>query len=70
MLDNLLLNPFLWISIYLAGYTATILSLGLFGIEKVEDRIPQYPLRIFIFLIFVLPPVVLPFTEGLRMGFP
>ena len=64
MLDNLWFNPFFWIFIYLAGYIITILSLGLFGMEKVKEKIPRYLLRVFIFLVFVLPPVVLPFTEG------
>lgn len=70
MLNNFWLNPLLWLSFYLAGYVIAILMLSLFGIEKVEKRIQRYLLRIFILLIFVLPPIIFPFTEGPQIGIP
>ena len=70
MLNNFWLNPLFWLSFYLAGYVIAILMLALFGIEKVEKSIPRYLLRIFILLIFVLPPLIFPFTEGPQMGIP
>ena len=68
MMDNLLTSPLFWISFYLTGYVTSILILALFGIERIERRIPRYLLRILIFLIFVLPPIVFPFTEGPKIG--
>ncbi len=70
MVNNLWLNPLFWLSFYLVGYVIAILMLAIFGIEKIKDKIPQWFLRVFIFLIFVLPPIVFPFTKSPRMTIP
>ena len=70
MVNNLWLNPLFWLSFYLVGYVIAILMLAIFGIEKIKDKIPQWFLRVFIFLIFVLPPIVFPFTKSPRMAIP
>jgi len=69
-LNNFWFNPLFWLNLYLTGYVITILILALFGIEKVENKIPRYLVRIFILLIFVVPPIVFPFTEVSKMKIP
>ncbi len=70
MVGNFWFNPLFWLILYLAGYIIAILLLALFGIEQVEKKIPRYPLRILILLIFVLPPIIFPFTEGPPIAIP
>ena len=70
MVGNFWINPLFWLSFYLVGYIIAILILALFGIEKTEKKMPRYLLRIFILLIFVLPPIVFPFTDGPPIAIP
>ena len=70
MVNNLWPNPLFWLSFYLGGYVIAILMLAIFGIEEIKDKIPRWFLRLFIFLIFVLPPIVFPFTKSPRMAIP
>ncbi len=68
MISSFLSSAFFWVALYLVGYVISILMLALFGFEKIEEKMPAYFLRIFIFLVFVLPPIVLPFTEGPKIA--
>ena len=70
MTSNLLINPIFWLIFYLAGYAIAILMLAIFGIERIKDKIPQWFLRAFIFLVFVLPPLVMPFMDGPKTVIP
>ena len=71
MLIKFLLNPLLWIGIYLIGYLITILVLSLRTMQnKVESSLPKPLIRIFIFLTFLAPPIVLPFTKGPKIAIP
>lgn len=64
MIHNIWLNPLFWIGIYLIGYSITIAVLSISGMQtKVENKIPKPLVRIFVFVTFVVPPVILPFTS-------
>ncbi len=68
--DILLNNPLFWIVFFLIGYTAVIVVLGLPEIlTKIENRVPKILIRISIFFIFIVPPVILPFIEGPNLSF-
>jgi len=69
--DILLNNPLFWIVFFLIGYTAVIVVLGLPEIlTKIENRVPKILIRISIFFIFIVPPVILPFIEGPKVTIP
>ena len=71
MLNNFWNNPLFWIVFFLVGYTAVIVALSLPEVlVKIEKRVPKILIRIFIFFIFIVPPVTLPFTEGPKVTIP
>ena len=71
MLNNFWVKPFFWIDIYLIGYTITILVFTSSKRSmKIENSIPKPLVRIFAFLTFALPIIILPFTEGPKMVIP
>jgi len=71
MLNNFWVEPFFWIGLYLIGYMITILVfISSKRAMKIENSIPKALVRIFAFLTFVLPIVILPFTEGPKMSIP
>ena len=71
MLNNFWVKPFFWIGIYLIGYMITILVVtSSKRAMKIENSIPKALVRIFVFLTFVLPIIILPFTDGPKMAIP
>ena len=69
MLNSFWLKPFFWIGIYLIGYTITILVFTSSKRSmKIENSIPKPIVKIFAFLTFVLPIIILPFTEGPKIA--
>lgn len=71
IINNFWLKPFFWVGIYLIGYTITILVVTSSKISmKIENSIPKALVRIFVFLTFVLPIIILPFTEGPKIAIP
>jgi len=59
---HFLFNPIFWITIYGVGYITTILLISLFGMERIKKRVPRIIVLIFILIVFVIPPIILPFT--------
>ena len=71
MTGNILGSPFFWIGVYLVGYIVAIAVISIAGMQtKVENKIPRPLTRIFILLTFIVPPVILPITEGPKMTIP
>jgi protein-S-isoprenylcysteine O-methyltransferase Ste14 len=71
MLNNFWNNPLFWMVSFVVGYTAVIVALSLPEILiKIEKRVPKILIRILIFSIFIVPPVILPFTEGPKITIP
>ncbi len=71
MLNNFWNNPLFWIVFFLVGYTAVIVALSLPEVlVKIEKRAPKILIRILIFFIFIMPVVILPFTEGPKITIP
>ncbi|HHD92582.1 MAG TPA: isoprenylcysteine carboxylmethyltransferase family protein [Candidatus Portnoybacteria bacterium] len=64
---GLISNFFFWLSTYLIGYLITILLLLLLGVEKINKKIPQLLLELFILLVFVLPLIAIPFSQGRKL---
>ncbi len=60
-------TPIFWIIIYGVGYIITILLISLFGMEKIEKRVPRIIILISILIVFVIPPIILPFAKGPKM---
>ena len=67
----MLTQPLFWIGSYLAGYTIAIVVLSLRKFAaKVESKMPKFLMRIFIFLTFIAPPIILPFSKGPKIAIP
>ena len=71
MTNSIFSNPVFWIGVYSAGYTITILALGISSMQaKIQRRMPKFLVRIFLLLTFIAPPVIIPFTEGPKLAIP
>ena len=71
MLNNICVNPLLWIGLYIVGYIIAIVVLCSSDIQNiVENKMPKPIVRIFIFLTFIAFPVILPFSKGPKMAIP
>ena len=65
MLNNFWTNPLSWIGIYLIGYVITVVIFSLpEGLSKIRNKTPKFLIRVFVFFIFIMPIIVLPFTKG------
>ena len=69
MINSFWATPFFWIGLYLIGYMITILVfISSKRAMKIENSIPKALVRIFAFLTFVLPIIILPFTKGPKIA--
>jgi len=71
MLNHFYQRPLFWISIYAIGYITTIIVFRIQStLTKIERIIPKLVIKVFAFLTFIVPIIILPFIRGPKIPIP